>query len=430
MGIYWRGKGKEKTAWGRIRIRGEEYRGTLGTSSKRDAPAAFQEWAAKLRADLKAQRPVAGEITWRGAVDHFIEHHFPTIEESTQDRYLISMELLAPHFEDKLLSEIRKSDMARFVSARRKAGKRSKYTGGNTAVSDSTIIRDLQCASAIFTSCGDFDLCETNPANAYLKAMKNRGQLVNGPKGKRYLRHYEEEKLLKRALERAIDPSAIRRFEKFMTACAFALYIDTGMRADELLQARRSWVDLDQNQITIPAEVTKAKKERSIPLFPRARRIIEMLPANKHNDLLLWRTSAGKAFADLNKTLQAIAREAGVAKLKIHDLRRTCGCRLLQDHRMTMAEVSRWLGHATTDITEAAYAFLETENLHDAIGGRVIDNAARLRLAELLGPDDTQAVLDGYLGATGNFRKQLLEGQAMPTKLIAYKRWPSQNKKG
>ena len=89
---------------------------------------------------------------------------------------------------------------------------------------------------------------------------------------------------------------------------------------------------------------------------------------------------------------QAIAREAGIAKLKVHDLRRTCGCRLLQDHRLEMAEVSRWLGHATTDITEAAYAFLEAENLHDAIGGRVIDNAARLRLAKLLGPADCAAI--------------------------------------
>lgn len=392
MGIYWRGRGKEKAAWGRKRIAGVEYRGPIGTKSKRDAPGAYQIWVAELQKEIAGPRATASATTWREAVAHFVEHHFPTIKVSSQVRYLQSIEIMTPHFETKTLQDMRKSDMAKFVSARRRAGKQSKHTGSNTQITDSTIIRDLQCASAIFTSASDFDLCENNPAHAYLKAMKHRGVLTNSEARKRYLTHVEEEKVLRRALERSLAETAIRRVEKFMIACAIALYIDLGVRAQELLNARRSWVDLERNEITIPEDVAKSSKARTIPLFPRARRIIEMLPVNTHTDLLLWRTAAGRRFADLNKTVQAIARDVGLPAIKVHDLRRTCGCRLLQDHRMTMAEVSRWLGHASVEITEAAYAFLESENLHDAIGGRVIDHAARLRLAELLGPADRDAV--------------------------------------
>jgi len=419
MGIYWRGKGKEKAAWGRKRIRGQEYRGPLGTKSKRDAPAAYQDWLAQLEKDLKGEKTEQVTTTWREGVDNLITNHFPTLEASTKTRYLLSLEILSPHFENMTLQAIRKSDIGKFVTKRRSGGKLSKYKGDDETLSDSTIIRDLQCMSALFTVASDFDLCETNPAHAYLKAMKHRGTLVNGEARKRYLSHIEEEKLLHRALERALNPKAIRRFEKFMIACAFALYIDTGMRAQELLNAKRAWLNLPRNEITIPGEWTKSGLPRTIPLFPRARRIIEMLPENKHTDFLLWRTASGKRFADLNKTLQAIAAEVDITDIEIHDLRRTCGCRLLQDHRMTMAEVSTWLGHASVEITEAAYAFLEAENLHDAIGGRVIDHAARLRLVELLTPGDCQAVLEGYLGLTGgHFRKQLLQSQDMPTKLI------------
>lgn len=436
MGIYWRGRGKEKAAWGRKRIRGKEYRGPLGTKSKRDAQAAYQKWVADLEAELKGDKKEQRETTWREGVDNLITNHFPTIETSTQNRYLLSLEILTPHFENKMLQQIRKSDVAKFVTQRRSGGKLSKYVGDNPHLSDSTIIRDLQCMSAVFTVANDFDLCDINPANAYLKAMKNRGTLVNSEARKRYLRHAEEEALLQHALARAKNPKAIRRFEKFMIACAFALYIDTGMRAQELLNAKREWINLKRHEITIPGKWadrgekggTKSGLARTIPLFPRARRIIEMLPENKHTSLLLWRTASGKRFKDLNKTLQTMAAEIGITDIEIHDLRRTCGCRLLQDHRMKMAEVSAWLGHASVEITEAAYAFLETENLHDAIGGRVIDNAARLRLLELLGPTDCQAVLDGYLGLTGgHFRKQLLASQDMPTRLIG---WKANGKKG
>ena len=110
MGIYWRGRGKEKAAWGRIRIAGQEYRGPLGTKSKRDAPAAYQIWLADLKKDLANPGDAASATTWRDAVGHFLEHHFPTLKQSTQVRYLQSIETLTPHFERQTLQALREAE--------------------------------------------------------------------------------------------------------------------------------------------------------------------------------------------------------------------------------------------------------------------------------------------------------------------------------
>lgn len=379
--IYWR----NGWAYGRKRIKGQEYRGPLGTRSERLAQAAFKKWLTDLEDRIRAGvESTSGAVTWQEAVDNFRTHHFPTLKPASRKRYLQSILNLTPHFRNRQIHEIGKKAIGEFVTARRHAGKLSEHPGENTAISDSTIIRDLQCLSSIFTIANDFDLCETNPANAYIKAHQHRGTLVNSDPRTRYLSHIEEETVLQAAYERSTVDGAIRRFEKFMICCAIALYVDTGFRRKELLAAQRSWVDFNRNEITVPAGFTKSEKSRTIPLLPRARRIIEMIPENKQSDQLLWRTAIGRPFADLNKTLQGIAGGVGVHNVEVHDLRRTCGCRLLQDHRMKMAEVSTWLGHASVEMTEKVYAFLKTENLHDAIGGRVRENAARERLALML----------------------------------------------
>jgi len=70
----------------------------------------------------------------------------------------------------------------------------------------------------------------------------------------------------------------------------------------------------------------------------------------------------------LTRGLAGAAQRAGIDDLKWHDLRRTCGCRLLQDHEMKMKVVSVWIGHSSVQQTEKAYAFLEVKQLHDSIG--------------------------------------------------------------
>ena len=75
-------------------------------------------------------------------------------------------------------------------------------------------------------------------------------------------------------------------------------------------------------------------------------------------------------------TARAGMKRAQIARASWHDMRRTCGCRLLQEHDMSFEKVSAWLGHADVRVTQQRYAFLRVEQLHDAI--RKPSNVIRL----------------------------------------------------
>lgn len=54
---------------------------------------------------------------------------------------------------------------------------------------------------------------------------------------------------------------------------------------------------------------------------------------------------------------------AGLKDVRWHDLRRTCGCRRIQDHGWKLEEVKALLGHSSVVVTEKIYAFLRVEDL-------------------------------------------------------------------
>lgn len=66
--------------------------------------------------------------------------------------------------------------------------------------------------------------------------------------------------------------------------------------------------------------------------------------------------------------LDAAPRSAGIEDLRWHDLRRTCGCRLLQVHGLSMEQARDWLGHSSVITTEKIYAFLTVDDLQRAVG--------------------------------------------------------------
>jgi len=78
----------------------------------------------------------------------------------------------------------------------------------------------------------------------------------------------------------------------------------------------------------------------------------------------------GERYAEGRRdAFESATRRAGLADLNRHDLRRTCGCRLLQDRGMKMHEVRDWLGHSTVRLTETTYAFLDVVNRAGFAGG-------------------------------------------------------------
>jgi len=377
MAIYWR----NGWAYGRKELKGVQYRQALGTRSKREAESAYQRWLGELE---DAAAPTRKSASFRKAVDIFTEHHLPRLKKSSQVRYLQSLLNLTPHMEKKSLLEIDKVELAKYVAARRKEG-----------VKDPTIIRDLACLSSVFTIASDYELAPANPVLPFLRAHKKRKSLVNADARTRYLSHAEELAILSYAAELARKAGSIRKFEKWMIAAALVGYLDTGMRAQELLSMTWPWVDLGRLEITVPADEAKSRRSRKIPILPRFERILRAMPRNKHTDLVFFRTDAGRGFDDLNHTFQRYAKAVGVDGVMVHDLRRTCGCRLLQDHKASLEVVSKWLGHASVVTTEKVYAFVKVENLHEAVGTRRSAEDLRPKLDAVLHGEVPQTSMKG-----------------------------------
>jgi len=355
----WRGPdGKVQTGevWhGRVYHAGRKRTKSLETTRAAVARQRLEEWVDELKAN-----------GWRSSVKHpfadasrrFQDEHFPRLKAASSDRYATSLLALARHFGGMAVEDIGRSDLAAFEAARRKSGS-----------ANATIRRDLQCLSALLRCAGEWEWLRSNVAAEFLQSASRRG-LSEPPPRTRYLGHEEESAILHRILARmdARRYSSYHFHRDFMLWAAAILAIDTGLRREELLGLEWRDVDLEANQITIRAERAKSGLYRAVPLLDRARKIlVNNLPRRTR---FVLHDNDGERYADLAPWLKATAAEVGITDLRWHDLRRTCGCRLLQDHGLPMEKVSLWLGHSSIAITERAYAFLDVRHLHAAIAAQ------------------------------------------------------------
>lgn len=351
--IYKRGR----QWWGRVQIDNVDHREPLKTTSETVARRRFREWLSTANEDEWSGKP---RRTFDQAMVKFIDEHLPLIKPASRARYQTSIEALLPHFEGVPLDKIRSAKMSEYETARRRAGHRIpdrlKGLKRPKDLSPSTIRRDLACLSAMFGCCMEWEWVEFNPVPAYLRSRKRRG-LKESPARTRYLTTEEETKLLSAAKGHVLCPDLHD---------AICVAIDEGLRSGEEFGLRRSQVSTAKNQIEI-TEGTKNSKPRDIPLLPRSAQILAHRPAHISSPYLFTNRETGTRYIGLNRALAGAAKRAGIARLTWHDLRRTCGCRLLQDHGMSMEEVSKWLGHSSVQVTEKAYAFLESEHLHRAM---------------------------------------------------------------
>ena len=327
----------------RDRRGGRDSLSSLGTTEKAQAEARFAKWL--LAHDGDRWKEI--DHTFEEAVEKLRDEHLPNLRPNSVRTYAAHLRALSPHFERRKLSEIGRAELYAYEQVRRKAG-----------VRPSTVLAELKVLSVICECAAESEWLETNPVGSYLRTRKKKG-LVPSPPQTRYLSEDEEERLLKAALRRP-DPD--------MVTAAIALTIDTGLRAEELFGLTREHVDLARKEIVVTAARAKSKKERRVPLLPRAERTLRMLEDMPWFGAYVIRQRDGRRYEHLRAIIRRLARDARIPPLRWHDLRRTCGCRLLQAHGLPMHAVSMWLGHSSVVQTEKAYAFLRIDDLHRAVG--------------------------------------------------------------
>jgi integrase len=154
-------------------------------------------------------------------------------------------------------------------------------------------------------------------------------------------------------------------------AAAIRLLIMTGARLREILKLEWQHVDLERGLLLLPDSKTGAK---SIILNAPALAVLAGL--ERIGAYVIAGQSAGtdgeKPRADLNKPWRSIAKWAGLAGLRIHDLRHTHAS-FGAGAGLGLPIIGKLLGHARASTTQR-YAHLDTDPLRRAsehIGGRL-----------------------------------------------------------
>lgn len=200
-----------------------------------------------------------------------------------------------------------------------------------------------------------------NPAKAVALLPDPLGQR------ERFLTQAETERLF----------AAVQKSPNAMLKYIVPALILTGCRKNELLNARWTDIDLARRQWRIPH--TKAGRPRHVPISEGFANLLSTIP----------RTDSTFAFANPKTKLPFVSifnswnsarNEAGLATVRIHDLRHSFAS-FLVNHGRSIYEIQKILGHTQIKTTQR-YAHLSQDTLLDA-ANIVSDLIAKVPPAQL-----------------------------------------------
>ena len=207
-----------------------------------------------------------------------------------------------------------------------------------------------------------------NRAFEILRAMMNRAEewglrerntnpCLGIPKNprKRVARFLDADELAR--LGRALDAHEARWPE---TVAAIRLLALTGCRRSEVLDLR--WRDIGEDAIRLTDSKTGP---RAVPLSEAARALIEALPGARDPDAFLSpRHAGGRGQWSLTNCWRAVCADAGLGRLRLHDLRHTAASQAVMAGE-NLPLVGKLLGHRRHRTT-AGYAHLPDAHLVEA----------------------------------------------------------------
>lgn len=207
-----------------------------------------------------------------------------------------------------------------------------------------------------------------NRAFEILRAMMSRAEewglrehganpclgIVKNPR-KKIARFLDADELAR--LGRALDAHEDKRPQ---AVAAIRLLVLTGCRRGEILNLR--WRDIGENALHLSDSKTGP---RAVPLGRAARAIINVLPGDRGPESFLFPDYAnGRGYYTLRECWRAVCEDAGLDRLRLHDLRHT-----MASHAVMSGEnlplIGKLLGHRRHRTT-AGYAHLADDHLLEA----------------------------------------------------------------
>jgi len=252
----------------------------------------------------------------------------------------------------------RLSEVPRFLIEQYKKERRSTFNGRGTLRSPSSVNRELELLSRIFSLAVERGEVETNPFKGVKKLAVDN--LLT-----RYLTPEEEERLLsvltgKRAHLRPI----------------VLIGLHTGMRRGEILSLR--WEQVDFARESVQLLRTKSGKPRPVPMNSVVKEVLlEMRERTGDSENVFSNPRTGKPLGDIKNAFRSALREAGIEGLRFHDIRHTAGTRMA-DAGVPITAVADILGHADVRTT-MRYAHATDEARRRAV--KALEESSRRKLS-------------------------------------------------
>lgn len=146
------------------------------------------------------------------------------------------------------------------------------------------------------------------------------------------------------------------------------LFLLTGARKSELLEARWENIDSERRELRIPRP--KQGKPHVYPLSTRAIEILGQMPRFDGNPYVVPGDKAGHHLVNISKAWNRVRARAELKDVRLHDLRRSVGSWLaISGH--SLLTIGKVLGHSSPRTTQI-YARLTDEIARNALEGHSV----------------------------------------------------------
>ncbi len=185
------------------------------------------------------------------------------------------------------------------------------------------------------------------------------------PNPARNIRLFKEEKR-----DRWFTPTELPRLTEALdqepnqsAAQAIWLYLLTGARKSELLQAK--WTDIDWERKELRLPDTKSDRVHYIPLSTLTCTLLEATPRTADNPYIFPGRIKGHPLVNISKPWKRICQKAHLQNARVHDLRRTVGSWLAQSGN-SLHLIGKILNHSNQSTT-AIYAHFAQDQGRQAL---------------------------------------------------------------
>ena len=199
-------------------------------------------------------------------------------------------------------------------------------------------------------------------------AAEDRGQLPEGSNPCRLVVKFRERRRERyltdeeyRRLGRVLYEAETRKGVSAYAVAAIRLLLLTGCRKGEILNLRWDQVDLEVGELNLPDSKTGP---RTIVLSPEAAWVLRRLPRLADNPHVIPGKINGRPMRNLNDPWEIVCERAGLADLRIHDVRHAFASRALALGE-SLPMIGRLLGHSEVETT-ARYAHLAPDSVQQS----------------------------------------------------------------